>query len=161
MVRYPDKGLSVITLCNTSAAGTSLADEVSVLLLGIPPQRSAATTLDLSLSQWSGGAAQAPADSTGSRRRTDLLAQAAGEYRSDELDLVVNLVARDGALVMQRGTAPEIRLVALSDGWFTNADQILLRIVRDDSGSVRGFTLSIGRVRDLVFDRRLADRTKD
>jgi len=161
MVQYPEKGLSVITLCNTAAAASSLADEVSVLLLGIQPQRSTATTLDLSLNQWSGGAAQAPADSTGARRRNDLLAQAAGEYRSDELDFVVNLVARDGALVMQRGAAPEIRFVALSDDWFTNADQILLRVVRDDRGAVRGFTLSIGRVRDLVFDRRLADRTKN
>jgi hypothetical protein len=42
-----------------------------MLFLGIQPQKSAAaTTLDLSLNQWSGGAAQAPADSTGSRRRT-------------------------------------------------------------------------------------------
>jgi CubicO group peptidase (beta-lactamase class C family) len=160
MVRYPEKGLSVVTLCNTAAATASLADEVSVLLLGIQPQKSAAaTTLDLSLNQWSGGAAQAPADSTGSRRRTDFLAQAAGTYRSDELELSVMLVARDGVLVMQRGTAPEIRFVALSDDWFTNSDQMLLRVVRDERGAVRGFTLSIGRVRDLVFDRA-TDRGK-
>jgi len=160
MVRYPEKGLSVVTLCNTAAAASSLADEVSVLLLGIQPQKSAAaTSLDLSLNQWSGGAAQAPADSTGSRRRTDFLAQAAGAYRSDELDLAVTLVARDGVLVLQRGTAPEIRFVSLSDDWFTNSDQMLLRVVRDDRGGVRGFTLSIGRVRDLVFDRA-TDRGK-
>jgi hypothetical protein len=155
VIRYPDKGLSVITLCNTSAAEPSLAEEVSVLLLGVQPQKSAAaTTLDLSLNQWSGGAAQAPADSTGARRRTDLLSQAAGDYRSDELDLAVTLVARDGVLVMQRGTAPEIRFVALSDDWFTSSDQMLLRVVRDDRGAVKAFTLSIGRVRDLVFERR-------
>ena len=153
LVRYPDKGLSVITLCNTAAASSSLADEVSILLLGIQPQKLGATTLDLSLNQWSGGAAQAPADSTGARRRTDLLAQAAGSYRSDELDLNVTLVARDGVLVLQRGTAPELRFVTLSDDWFTNSDQMLLRVVRDERGAVRGFTLSIGRVRDLVFDR--------
>ena len=115
--------------------------------------RPGATTLDLSLNQWSGGAAQTPADSTGARRRTDLLAQAAGSYRSDELDLTVTLVARDGVLVLQRGTAPEIRFVTLSDDWFTNSDQMLLRVVRDERGAVRGFTLSIGRVRDLMFDR--------
>jgi CubicO group peptidase (beta-lactamase class C family) len=153
LVRYPEKGLSVITLCNTAAASSSLADEVSILLLGIQPQKLGATTLDLSLNQWSGGAAQAPADSTGARRRTDLLAQAAGSYRSDELDLAVTLIARDGVLVLQRGTAPEIRFVTLSDDWFTNSDQMLLRVVRDERGRVRGFTLSIGRVRDLVFDR--------
>jgi len=154
MVRFPEQGLSVVTLCNTAAAASSLADEVSMLFLGIQPQKSAAaTTLDLSLNQWSGGAAQAPADSTGSRRRTDFLAQAAGAYRSDELELTVTLVARDGVLVLQRGTAPEIRFVALSDDWFTNSDQMLLRVMRDARGAVRGFTLSIGRVRDLVFDR--------
>jgi CubicO group peptidase (beta-lactamase class C family) len=159
MVRYPDKGLSVITLCNTAAAASSLADEVSFLMLGIQPQKMSATTLDLSLNQWSGGAAQTPADSTGARRRTDLLSQAAGDYRSDELELAVTLVARDGVLVLQRGTAPEIRFVTLSDDWFTNSDQMLLRVVRDDHGAVRGFTLSIGRVRDLVFDRA-TDRGK-
>ena len=159
MVRYPEKGLSVITLCNTAAAASSLIDEVSVLLLGIQPQKVAATTLDLSLNQWSGGAAQTPADSTGARRRTDLLSQAAGAYRSEELDLTVTLVARDGVLVLQRGTAPEIRFVTLSDDWFTNSDQMLLRVMRDDHGAVRGFTLSIGRVRDLVFDRE-TDRGK-
>jgi hypothetical protein len=143
----------VVTLCNTATASASLADEVSNLLLGLHPQQNATTTLDLSLNQWSGGAAQAPADSTGARRRTDLLAQAAGEYRSDELDLVVRLVARDGVLAMQRAGAPEIRFVALSDDWFTNSDQMLLRVVRDEKGTVNGFTLSIGRVRDLVFDR--------
>ena len=153
MVRYPEKGLSVITLCNTAAAASSLADEVSVLMLGVQPKQTSATTLDLSLNQWSGGAAQTLADSTGARRRTDLLAQAAGSYRSDELDLAVTLVARDGVLVLQRGTAPEIRFVTLSDDWFTNSDQMLLRVVRDERGAVRGFTLSIGRVRDLVFDR--------
>ena len=156
IVRYPEKGLSVVTLCNTATASASLADEVSNLLLGVQPRQNAATTLDLSLNQWSGGAAQAPADSTGARRRTDLLAQAAGEYRSDELDLVVTLVARDGVLAMQRVGAPEIRFVALSDDWFTSADQMLLRVVRDENGAVNGFTLSIGRVRDLVFDRRSA-----
>jgi CubicO group peptidase (beta-lactamase class C family) len=156
MVRYPDKGLSVITLCNTAAAASSLADEVSILFLGIQPQRSAATTLDLSPGQWSAGAAQAPADSSGARRRTDLLAQAAGAYRSDELELTVTLVARDGVLVLQRGSAPEIRFVTLSDDWFTNSDQMLLRFVRDNRGAVRGFTISIGRVRDLVFDRAAA-----
>lgn len=160
MVRYPDKGLSVITLCNTAAASASLADEVSTLLLGVQPQKSvAATTLDLTSGQWSAGAAQAPADSSGARRRTDLLAQAAGAYRSDELDLDVTLVARDGVLVLQRGTAPEIRFVTLSDDWFTNSDQMLLRVVRDNQGAVRGFTLSIGRVRDLAFDRA-TDRGK-
>jgi len=56
-------------------------------------------------------------------------------------------------LVLQRGIAPEIRFVALSDDWFTNSDQMLLRVMRDARGAVRGFTLSIGRVRDLVFDR--------
>jgi hypothetical protein len=55
--------------------------------------------------------------------------------------------------VLQRGTAPEIRFVTLSDDWFTNSDQMLLRVVRDERGTVRGFTLSIGRVRDLAFDR--------
>ena len=88
------------------------------------------------------------------RRRNDLLAQVAGSYYSDELDLPVTLVARDGALYFRRPKAPEIRFGAFASDLFTSSDKMLLRVVRDSRGAVSGFALTIGRVRDLEFTRK-------
>ena len=154
LLRFPDNDLSVITLCNTSAAASSLAEQVGSLLLGIIPKQQSATTLDLSTRSWSVGTSAFPADPTDTRRRSDQLGQLAGGYYSEELDLPVNLAVRDGVLIMQRPHAGDLRFVTLSDDLFTNSDQMLLRVLRDDNGAVNGFTLTISRVRDLQFVRR-------
>lgn len=154
LLRFPDNDLSVITLCNTSAAAASLAEQVGSLLLGIIPKQQSATTLDLSTRSWSVGASAFPTDPTDTRRRSDQLLQLAGSYYSEELDLPVNLAVRDGVLIMQRPRAGDLRFVTLSDDLFTNSDQMLLRVLRDDNGAVNGFTLTISRVRDLQFLRR-------
>ncbi|HSQ28416.1 MAG TPA: serine hydrolase domain-containing protein [Gemmatimonadaceae bacterium] len=154
LLRFPDNDLSVITLCNTSAAPSSLAEQVGSLLLGIIPKQQSATTLDLSTRSWSVGTSAFPADSTDTRRRSDQLGQLAGSYYSEELELPVNLTVRDGVLIMQRPRAGDLRFVTLSNDLFTNSDQMLLRVLRDDNGAVNGFTLTISRVRDLQFVRR-------
>ena len=147
-----------MTLCNTSSASTTLADQVGSVLVGLvgPSQTTNAATIDLSASLWSSGAAQAPYDSMGARRRNSELARVAGSYYSDELDLQVTLAAREGVLIMQRPHAEDIRFVAFTDDLFTNSDKMLLRVVRDGAGTVTGFTLTISRVRDLKFTRRPA-----
>jgi CubicO group peptidase (beta-lactamase class C family) len=157
LLRFPEKDLSVITLCNTSRASSTLAEQVGSIVLGLAVQKSAATALDLSPAQWTAGSAQAPYDSSGSRRRNDLLSRVAGNYYSDELDLSVNLATRDGYLVFHRPRASEIHFVSFTDDLFTNSDRMLLRVVRDDHGGVIGFTLTINRVRDLEFLRRDAE----
>jgi CubicO group peptidase (beta-lactamase class C family) len=154
LLRFPDRYLSVITLCNTSSASWTLAEQVGTVLLGLATQRMAATTLDLAATQWAAGTAQAPPDSTNARRRNDQLAEIAGGYYSDELDLRVALVVRDGILVLERPHADDIRFVPFTDDLFTNSDKMLLRVVRNDRGRVTGFRLTISRVRDLEFRRR-------
>lgn len=158
MLRIPERRLSVITLCNTSAVPTTLADQVATIHLGLVTQQRVATRgLDLSLGSFSVGMAPAPGDSTVSRKRNDQLTQVAGNYYSPELDLGVSLVARDGVLLLRRAHEADLRFVTFTTDLFTNNDQILLRIVRGDGGEVTGFGLTINRVRDLEFTRRLAD----
>jgi CubicO group peptidase (beta-lactamase class C family) len=154
LLRFPDNNLSVITLCNTAAAPSTLAEHVGAVLLGLVPQQQSATTLDLSTRSWSVGTAVAPTDPTDTRRRNDQLAQLAGGYYSDELDLAVNLVVRDGVIVLQRQRGGDLRFVSVGDDLFTNSDQMLLHVLRDDAGAASGFTLTISRVRGLQFVRR-------
>jgi CubicO group peptidase (beta-lactamase class C family) len=153
LLRFPDKGVSVITLCNTAAASPTLAEQVGSVVLGLTAPQKTVATIDLSTSLYSAGAAPAPSDSTSAHRWSDQLAQVAGSYYSDELDMPVTLVARDGVLLMQRRRADDLRFVPLAADLYTNSDQMLLLVVRGPGG-VTGFRLTVNRVRDLEFVRR-------
>jgi CubicO group peptidase (beta-lactamase class C family) len=153
-LRFPERNVSVITLCNTSTASSALAEQVGSIMLGLVTQNANATTLDLSSNPWTVGSPRAPTDSSDSRRRNDQLAQLSGSYYSDELDLPVTLAPRDGYLVLRRPRAEEIHFVALTTDLYTNSDKMLLRVIRDGEGAINGFTLTISRVRDLEFTRR-------
>jgi CubicO group peptidase (beta-lactamase class C family) len=155
LLRVPEKRLSVITLCNTSDAPNTLAEQVSSVVLGFAAEKTATAAMDLSPTDlWTSGTAQAPYDSIAVKRRTDQLAKIAGTYYSGELELPVTISARDSALVLQRPQAAEIRFAPITDDLFTNSDKMLLRVIRDERGTVTGFTLTINRVRDLEFVRR-------
>jgi CubicO group peptidase (beta-lactamase class C family) len=156
LLRFPERSVSVITLCNTSTASSSLAEQVASVVLGLVTQNASATKLDLSSSPWTAGSPRAPIDSSDSRRRNDQMSQLSGSYYSDELDLPVTLAPRDGYLILRRPRAEEIHFVALTADLYTNSDKMLLRVVRDDHGAISGFTLTISRVRDLEFVRREA-----
>jgi hypothetical protein len=82
------------------------------------------------------------------------MAQLAGDYYSDELDLPVMLVPQNGVLLLRRPHADELRFVPSTGDVYMSHDQMLLRVLRDDVGAVTGFTLTISRVRDLKFVRR-------
>lgn len=160
MLRIPERHLSVITLCNTSSAPATLADQVATIHLGlVPQQRAASRRLDVSLGAFSVGMSPAPGDSTVSRKRNDQLSGVAGDYYSPELDLAVSLVVRDGIVLLRRPHEADLRFVTFTNDLFTNNDQMLLRVVRSDRGAITGFTLTINRVRDLEFARRSAERS--
>lgn len=95
LLRFPDRGVSVITLCNTSGAPATLAEQVGTVVLGLAAKQTAASVLDFSAGSHDGFAASGSPltafDSSGARRRNDQLAQVAGSYYSDELDLPVEL----------------------------------------------------------------------
>jgi CubicO group peptidase (beta-lactamase class C family) len=152
-LRFPDQGMTVITLCNTSLASPTLAEQVSTVRLGLASQKPAMAPVNLATGLLGAGASEAPADKVTPRRPADQFAALAGAYYSDELALPVTLVARDGLLVMQRRSADELRFVPIGTDLFTNSDKMLLRVLRGPAGEVTSFTLTINRVRDLVFAR--------
>ena len=154
LLRIPQKRLSVITLCNTASASSTLAEQVSRVFLGVAAEKTNVMAMDLPpFSLMAFGTAAQPSDSSGARQRNDRLALLAGRYYSDELDLPVTVAAREGVLVLTRPRADELRFVPLAEDLFTNSDQMLLRVVHDSSGAITGFTLTVNRVRDLEFTR--------
>jgi CubicO group peptidase (beta-lactamase class C family) len=156
ILRIPAERLTVMSLCNTSQAPATLTEQISRLILGVGDEatRVAAAPAAGQPSLMAFGAAQAPGDSTGARQRNDQLEQIAGSYYSAELDLSVTVKPKDGVLVLSRPRADDLRFVPLADDLLMNRDQILMRVVRDDSGRVNGFALTVNRVRDLTFTRR-------
>lgn len=157
LVRIPERRLSVITLCNTASASPTLAEQVSRVFLGIAAEKTNLIAADLPMaSLMAFGAAAQQSDTSGARQRNDRLALLAGKYYSEELDLPVMVSAREGVLVLARPRADELRFVPLAEDLFTNSDKMLLRVVRDASGTVTGFTLTVNRVRDLEFTRAAA-----
>lgn len=158
-LRFPDRNASVITLCNTTAASPSLADQVALVALGVMPGKAAAVlgadrANDLVSSTWTAGATRTAADSAAeARRKSEQLAEVVGRYYSDELTLTVTLVGKDGALILRRPKAEDIRFAPFTADLFANNDQMYLLILRDEQGRVSGFTLTISRARDIEFKR--------
>lgn len=75
-----------------------------------------------------------------------------GRYRSPELEVVVEVVERDGRLMVTRRPAGALPLTpAYADG-FSGPGQSL-RFSRDRNGRVNGFRVFAGRVRGLEFER--------
>ena len=153
LTRFPDKNMSVITLCNTAAAPSTLAEQVARVYLGIAAEKASVSTIDLSATLMTSGAAQSPHDSTSARQRNDRLVQLAGTYYSDELEMDIKVAARDGILVLTRPRSSELRFIPLTEDMFTNSDRMILRVVRE-KGVVSGFTLTVNRVRDLQFVKK-------
>lgn len=156
-LRFPERNASVITLCNTTAAPSTLAEQVALVMFGLVPQKSAAVSYDVTSTTFAAGATRTAADSAAeAKRKAEQLAEVEGGYYSDELGLAVTLVGRDGTLIVQRAKASDIRFTPFTTDLFANTDDMLLRVVRDERGEVSGFTLTITRVRDLEF-RKVRD----
>jgi CubicO group peptidase (beta-lactamase class C family) len=86
------------------------------------------------------------------------LKEIAGDYYSDELEVMYHLVVRDGKLVL-RHRKGEMQLRALKDANTFTGDFgdyggiVTLRFVENDKNRVTGFTLSSGRVKNLRYVR--------
>jgi CubicO group peptidase (beta-lactamase class C family) len=123
LARYPDQGLSVTLLCNTSAAdpaqlGHALAD---VYLSGVLPRHAAAedpVQVD-------------PAS----------LQSKAGLYRSDRDHSAFSIALKDGHLE----TGPHSVLKAVSVKRFMFSDQSVAEFVSDGSGKVAGLRIVTGQ----------------
>lgn len=77
----------------------------------------------------------------------------AGRYVSDELDVVLSVVGKDGKLYLQRRPADEFELRRAYADAFTAAGLGSVRFVRDAKGAVSGLSIFAGRVLDVRFRR--------
>jgi CubicO group peptidase (beta-lactamase class C family) len=84
---------------------------------------------------------------------TDQLAEYAGKYSSDELQVTYTLALADSKLYVKHKNAPQNPLQpALKDMFWVN--DITLLFSRDDQGQVSGFTVNTRRVKDLHFAKK-------
>jgi CubicO group peptidase (beta-lactamase class C family) len=156
-LRFPDEAVGVAVLCNVTAPAALLADRVASLLIRRAPVRAMADVGPVQAgsvrpSQGTGGGTAL--DRAIESLPTDDRIWMEGRYASDELGIVATLRFRDDALVLHRPSGEDIRFPRGSTpDVFTSAEQVVLRVTRDRLGTVRGFTLSIGRVRDVQFTR--------
>jgi hypothetical protein len=82
------------------------------------------------------------------------LADYTGTYASDELDVRLVIVAKDGKLVLRRRPADEFELrPAYADDFRSGGGLGTLRFARDRTGAVTGFSIYAGRVLDVRFKR--------
>jgi hypothetical protein len=75
-----------------------------------------------------------------------------GEYASDEAEVTYTLAAREGGLTLKMRPATQQPLRPAYRDAFTGPGGLVL-FRRDDSGRIEGFSLGMGRVRDLRFRR--------
>lgn len=78
------------------------------------------------------------------------LAEYAGDYVSDELDVTWRIEPRDSTLIVRRGAVPDIRLQPVFLDAF-NSPGGVVRFVRTSSGRVTGLVIGAGRVTGFVF----------
>jgi CubicO group peptidase (beta-lactamase class C family) len=155
-VRVPEARVSVMALCNTSAAPTNLADQIATVYLPmtvgtgslpgvpvvsiIPAAEPVAPVEDRPIET-------PPLDPSE-------LPWLEGRYFSEELNMSVSLLAGSNVLVMDRPRGPKIAFTRLAPDSYISPDQIKLQVLRDRSNAVKGFTLTVGRVTNLKFVRQ-------
>jgi CubicO group peptidase (beta-lactamase class C family) len=148
MVRYPAERFTVITLCNHGAIDPSaLADRVADLYLG---HRLRPIGAEAGTARGATPRTAAPDDrpSDGGLEGVD------GSYRSAELEADWRLTARDGVLhVTRRATPDGVARPAGADAYALGG-QVVLRLERDAAGTVTGFTVDAGRIRNIRFERQ-------
>jgi CubicO group peptidase (beta-lactamase class C family) len=84
--------------------------------------------------------------------KADTLNEFVGTYQSAELDRRWSVAIKNGALVVIPPRGAEMSLEPVFSDAFT-ADGMLLRFQRDVSGRIASFSVDLGRVRNLSFER--------
>ncbi|HEX5109824.1 MAG TPA: serine hydrolase domain-containing protein [Vicinamibacterales bacterium] len=77
----------------------------------------------------------------------------AGEYRSEELDVTYRVEPRPGGLLIHPIGRPLIEVDAVSADMFAGSSAGTVRLLRDGSGRVTGFTFNRTVARGVRFDR--------
>ncbi|MDH3441107.1 MAG: beta-lactamase family protein, partial [Gammaproteobacteria bacterium] len=157
LVRYLDAGLSIAVSCNfDSARPGTLARQVADYYLADqmgPDEADETNDADDS----------APNDGSEPPTLTsDQLADYAGDFFSVELDAIYRLAVENDSLVVRIEQQPPFNVSPAAedafetqshpDGW-PGAPTVLLEFNRDGGGAVRGFTLSAGSEKGILFNR--------
>jgi CubicO group peptidase (beta-lactamase class C family) len=178
--RYPDDGLSVAVLCNSSAAnGTQLGRSVADIFLEDPPparltpdspaarpgmyrslrDHSAIQVTASSRNEFTGGRMRVPGALDGGEwyERVEPwiptpaeLASLAGEYSSDEAEVTLRVALENARLVVHRRPGAAIALTPTYRDAFSSSLGTL-RFLRNSSGVVTSLSVSESRVWDLPF----------
>jgi CubicO group peptidase (beta-lactamase class C family) len=146
ITHFPDQRFDVVTLCNVSTANPSaMARRVAEVYLGDQMQPSSTAP--------EGGPSRAGRDTTRfAVLAPERLADFAGTYYSDELDVDYILTPGDGGLDVKVGALQPIRLRPNSEVDFAGSGLVLH--FQRAGGRATGFILQAGRVRNLRFVRR-------
>jgi len=178
--RYPDQGLSVAVLCNSTAAnGTQLGHAVADIFLGdaakpaAPPAMHASkpglyrslrdhSTVEIgaeSANQFTGDRMRIPSEMDGGtwyerverwNPATGDLTALAGDYRSDEAEVTLRVAVEEGRLVIRRRPDSVIPLTPTYRDGFRSSLGVV-RFLRDAAGRVNELSVSESRVWDLRF----------
>jgi len=87
------------------------------------------------------------------------LAEYAGTYRSDELQVSYDLVTDNGRLVLRAHNLPKTELTATVNDVFAS-DSLTLKFERDARKRVAAFALGAGRIRNIRFVRVPSPETR-
>jgi CubicO group peptidase (beta-lactamase class C family) len=150
LAHYPESGHTVAVQCNVSTAdAVPRGRAVAAAFLGerLRPVAAAAAAGAVADSGARPIVAyrMSPADSA-------LLGRAAGRYHDAETGATVELAAADSGLVLRYPPARELRLRLVAPDSLAGAGRAI-RLHRDASGGLAGFTYHAGRVRNIRFDR--------
>ena len=144
IIRFPDERFSVICLCNRADSNPSLlarrvADIYLEDKLSPPEDRDRPPR----------GAAE---EEEGIELGAQALAELAGDYYSEELDVVYAIRQAGDGLEVSVASQPPLPLLAVGPD-VLRAQFLTLRMERNASGSITGFQLDAGRVKNLRFIR--------
>ena len=148
LIRFPDQKFGVVILCNLDTFNPlGLAEKVADIYLADVLAPVEASEPDK---------AAGPTEETKPESLTsEQLAEFEGDYYTEELDTTYTIRARGDGLVAQHRRHDDILLTYagdhfLGDAWFFPE----IHFTRDDTGRVRGFRLTGGRVRNLHFEKK-------
>ena len=144
-VRFPEQDLSIAVFCNVSDCDPSgralrVAEVFAGELMGPPPEP--VGTAEITDAP--------PATPTEAQLR-----EYAGRYRSPEIDMTYEIAVDGGSLVARHWRTGPAVLAPTGEDAFSGDPRRFpeLRFRRDGSGGVVAFTVTGGRVRDLIFER--------
>jgi CubicO group peptidase (beta-lactamase class C family) len=146
-LRYPERRVTVVTLCNFREAVPSrlgrAAARAVIPELGDEKAETGASRREAV------NPTRTPTPLPGAATSPGLYA---GAYYSDELDAIYRVLERSGGLVLERRGADPERLAILRDGVLESKELGHLAFSRDAQGGIAGFSIQVGDSR-LAFAR--------